>query len=563
MEFEVKENQTYLTQTDKKGATVGRVVLNASIEIIGYDALRSRALVEIVTVEGVESRVMDFNVFTGRSQWIKWLNPLSWFGTQGNLELYKQFLMDTRQKNSMIILNEFSGRYVEEGIDVLVAADGVYVKNDGFYLYQNGSIIFHAGGKMVYASPCKDHGRQLFGMYKPSKENLESPEDVFFKTWFSLFGDKVLMNALLGWMLAVFFMPEVLMCRKQRFFPFFFLHGNTEVGKTALLESAIKLFGVIQGANYGEVTPFVEYKHLSSTSLIPIWRDEYRDRGNNNLAKEGLARSLYSLTQVEKGTADQQLLAYKPLTTWLLSGEGSPRDQAYLRRCIRFTMNKKARVTSLIHQESADMADTLFPSMLKYLWLKGFDKKAFNQVYNLQLETPNGEKEEKICYAALGALFGVKVGTVALQEANAYWKEKINDGKFDTDDTVNQFWTDVYHQAVQNGWLQAPANGEPKLFSYIDVIENEVRIRHRPLIEAITERMNWQNKSSHGRNIKNLIIEKYGAGIQTVNLHGCSAHALVIDKWKILEDDSLIDLVAAHAKAVESQEEKERRDAAW
>lgn len=560
MQIKLTGDQTYIEWKSKKDGMISKLLLNAVIKVVGFDENSKIALVKIKTSKMEESRLLDFKVFSSRTKWIAWLNRISWLGSQENMEFYKMFLNDTGQASPMIILNSFTGRYTKDEIDLLITDLGVFDRENHLYPYNDGFVVFQIKEKWIYVSPCEDFTRRLFGTYKAF---LENPiPNSFLDTWYSLFGDRALMTALLGWLLSVFFMPEVLDCRGQNFFPFYFLHGNTEAGKTALLENALKIFGISYGSNYCDTSPFMESWHLSKTSLIPIWRDEYRERGKYVLQKESFARSLYGLVPIEKGTADQSIKTYRPLTTWLLSGEGTPRDQAFIRRCVIFAMDKKNKVAKKAFYEAAEKASIIFPAMLKDLWLKGFDKKIFKQIYVMSLQSANAEAEEKICYATIGALFGLDAGVAALNEANEYWLKSDSKDSIPKDDTVSQFFTDVYHFCVSNGWLQAPMNGKPKMFSFIEVTADEIRINHKPLIEAVTERSNWTNKSSHGRDIANLMVEKYNAERKTVKIHGHVAYALIINIDQATHDDSLQRIISAYEEAEESVKEKEARDTA-
>ena len=565
-EIQTLDNFTYLVTKTKKDKEVNKLLLTAIIEIIGTGKNIEAWLVKIFFENKEETRILPADIFSSRSKWITWLGvESSWFGTANDLELYKHFLISNAAAEKIIILDSFSGRYKNGKINLIVADNGIYVHpNSDPMPYDNGKKLLNIDTETIYITQGNTlEALRPFHKYRP--QNDVDPKD-FLELWHNLFGDHVLLNALLGWMLAIFFMPEVIVARGERFFPYFFLQGNTEAGKTALLRVAIKLFGIDYSSNYCETSPFVEFWHLSRVSLIPLWRDEYREKGKWVLQKEAMARSLYAMDQIEKGVSATEIVPYKPLTTWLLSGEGSPRDPAYLRRCIKFILHKNLKVDLVKFKEAETRASTVFPSMLKQLWINGFSEKNFKEIYGEKLITSNYENEEKICYATLAAFFGVEFGQQVLKEANEYWKLASPENS-EKDDTVNQFWTEVYQFGLQSNWFSASAYAKPKLLNYFEILKdeiyekNEIRIKHAPLLEIITERLAWKDKSTMGRvAIKNLILEKYNAEEKITRINDTVTRSIIIDRKNIAEGDSLNEIIVAYSEAQESLESRDQRN---
>ena len=545
MNKQIKEtpHQTYLVWVSKEGKDCEKLLLTSTIRIIGEGSNVKLYLVEVTTKQGLEVRSLPPEVFSSRRAWIEWLKEVSWFGSPDDLELYKAFLFEGAKRKNTIILENFTGRFVKDDIDLLVTMDMLMVKGGENYSFEGDTVHIKGKERQYFITKKSNYEAMcLFNKFQPDIDTITPQE--FLSTWYSLFKDQVLLSALLGWLLAVFFMPEVIKARGQRFFPYYFLQGNTEAGKTALLRCAMKLFGIDYISNYCEISPFVEYFHLSRTSLVPIWRDEYRERGKYVMQKESIARSLYTMDQIEKGISSTDTILYRPLTTWLLSGEGKPRDAAYQRRCIQFTLRKDQKIPLTDFLKIEDAANRMFPSMLLSLWKQGFNEEVWKKIYNMELVTPNSPNEEKIAYATLAALFGEEVGIKAVNAANEYWA-KSDDETSSRDDTVNQFWTEIYQYFMDRNYFSIPTNGKPKAAAYFEQKDGEIIIKYAPLIELIVNTPAWKDKTTLDRvSVRNLVLEKYDIKIALKRINEKVAKVLVIPANKVTEADNLQDIVS-------------------
>lgn len=139
---------------------------------------------------------------------------------------------------------------------------------------------------------------------------------------------------MLGWISAVPFMEEIF--QAYRSFPFFFVTGRWQSGKSTIAEWMTNFFGIEEaGKSISQTTSVAIQRSLAYYSCLPVYLDEYRN--TKDIAyKNGFLRNVYNRQGAGKGVKDSDygLREAKVRGTLLLAGEETPKDGAILSRCI-------------------------------------------------------------------------------------------------------------------------------------------------------------------------------------------------------------------------------------
>lgn len=198
----------------------------------------------------------------------------------------------------------------------------------------------------------------------------------------------------IGWISAVPFMEEIF--RSYRSFPFFFVTGRWQSGKTTIAEWCANFFGIEDaGKAISQTTAVAIQRSLAYYSCLPFCLDEYRNTKEVK-SKDGFLRNVYNRQSAGKGLRDSDfgLRDAKVRGTMIISGEETPKDGALQSRCIVLFVSKANRTKdnypwfmqnrtnfshhfydlikrkpSLVHQFMASLAE----------WKKFFEKEGINE----------------------------------------------------------------------------------------------------------------------------------------------------------------------------------------
>lgn len=151
-------------------------------------------------------------------------------------------------------------------------------------------------------------------------------------------------SVLLGWVSAVPFMEEIF--DTYRSFPFFFVTGRWQSGKSTIAEWAANFFGIEDaGKAISQTTAVAIQRSLAYYSCLPVCLDEYRNT-KDVVHKNGFLRNVYNRQSAGKGMKDSDfgLRDAKVRGTLILAGEETPKDGALLSRCIVLFVSRANRV---------------------------------------------------------------------------------------------------------------------------------------------------------------------------------------------------------------------------
>lgn len=226
---------------------------------------------------------------------------------------------------------------------------------------------------------------------------------------------------LLGWVSAVPFMEEVF--RAAGCFPFLFVTGRWQSGKSTICEWAMNFFGIENaGKSISHTTPVAIQRSLAYYSSLPIWLDEYRNT-HDIKAKDGFLRNVYNRQSAGKGTREGWgLRDAKVRGTLIISGEETPKDGGLLSRCVNIFISKEKRtqnhykwITAQKMNFSWHIADIIQrKQQLTPRFLESFDE--WREHF---LKEGISSDRVAVNYAAVVAGYEVAFGTSDLEFANS------------------------------------------------------------------------------------------------------------------------------------------------
>lgn len=150
-------------------------------------------------------------------------------------------------------------------------------------------------------------------------------------------------SVVLGWVTAVAFMEEIF--DAYRSFPFLFITGRWQSGKSTVAEWVSNFFGIEEaGKAISQTTPVAIQRALAYYSCLPVYLDEYRNT-KDIVYKNGFLRNVYNRQGAGKGIKDSPhaLRDAKVRGTLIVAGEETPKDGALQSRCIVVFVSQQNR----------------------------------------------------------------------------------------------------------------------------------------------------------------------------------------------------------------------------
>lgn len=151
-------------------------------------------------------------------------------------------------------------------------------------------------------------------------------------------------SLLIGWVNAVVFMEEVFAACGS--FPFLFVTGQWQSGKSTVASWASHIFGIENAAKaISQTTPVAIQRCLAYYSSLPTMLDEYRNSREITQTKNGFLRNAYNRQSAGKGTKNSyhSVREARVRGTLIVIGEETPKDGALWSRFITIYVSKKNR----------------------------------------------------------------------------------------------------------------------------------------------------------------------------------------------------------------------------
>ena len=149
-------------------------------------------------------------------------------------------------------------------------------------------------------------------------------------------------RVIMGWVVSVAFMEEVFAYYSS--FPFLFVTGRWQSGKSTVAQWIMKFFGIEQeGMSISQTTPVAIQRSLAYYSSLPVFLDEFRNTKEVTI-KNGFLRNAYNRQSAGKGVRESfGLREAKVRGTLVIAGEETPKDGALLTRCIPIFVSRARR----------------------------------------------------------------------------------------------------------------------------------------------------------------------------------------------------------------------------
>lgn len=515
---------------------IKKQIANFGIDIIAKSS-DNRFLINI----NQSLKVDNLNFTASLPAFKSYIRPYFFKGTSDDLENLVSLMCENVYKqdsDNLLIINDFVGFYEPEdkSIAFWIFKDRIFITHkNGERLLIPESIsiseqkVIRVDEKWISVDQSGINKSLIPVFFEPGDYTLEQ----FLTEWLAQLKNKTILYSLLGWFIATLYIKTVEKLRGTENFPFYLITAGTEVGKTAFLGNAIHAMGFSYiGENYAaSVTRFVETVEFSRVSHLPIWRDEYKNE-KYALDKEGFMRSVYTRSGASRGQQDLKTRSFPPRATLLLSGEDFTEDPALLRRFIRMRLAKADKVSRSEHEQNTKNALKNFGKALPLILSAKFDEEVFLDIFNNHELTKDSEwKDELMCYAAIGAIFGKEEALKAIELANSHHQSTKKDIINQNQVTAEDFFSSIDSYFIEKGWYDSLYNARPKVLDYFYALNNKdtIYIKFTALHQLMMknrgrDEYRW-SKSALGQ----LIQEAYSAKVESRYFREESARVMIIE----------------------------------
>lgn len=190
-----------------------------------------------------------------------------------------------------------------------------------------------------------------------------APFDLRLLETFLDLGDSQLTHPLLAWFVAA--------CRRHevRNFPLCYVGGPSGSGKSTISSLACRMFGSDINANLGQVTPFVLMTHLSATTTLPVFLDEYT-RQSKHSSIEALQASIpviYEGGTAERGQQDLNTMSFRLSSPIIIAGEQTFDLDREVQRMVMLRANRRKQVPAALEKLQEEPLEQF--AMMLYTWL--------------------------------------------------------------------------------------------------------------------------------------------------------------------------------------------------
>lgn len=248
----------------------------------------------------------------------------------------------------------------------------------------------------------------------------------------------------LGWVISTIFSRVIF--DKLKVFPFIFLHGKREAGKSTFMRWMMSFYGIeSEGTSIAESSQNYLMRVLSYYSSMGIWFDEYRNE-RKITDMDGYLRSAYNRQLSGKGVKSSfGTRGYNVRGTLAISGEELPKDSGLYTRCVPLQMSANRRERE--HYDWMNRMSEKFSGFTFYL-IKNYNKIAsdlLDNIKNLKAELVEQEITDRT--AENWAIFaGAYVTVVGYDQGFIDWVLEACQAVreiAENEHMLNQFWQDV------------------------------------------------------------------------------------------------------------------------
>lgn len=544
-ETDKNKNKIYKVVKSKDEIKEFKTIGNFYLDVVAHGKHNNKPIY-LIDLNG-KYTVSHLNFTSSLQQFKDFIRPFTFHGTVQDIEIITELILENvrikhNDEDNLIIIRDFVGFHSSESISFWIFEDRIILTVfEGQKLAEPRQIMMPKDGIIrlndyFISIEQNNINRALVPMYvDPEDYTL----DQFLDEWLLQLKNKTLLYSLLGWFIASMNLQKVNKLRRCRFFPFYVVTASTEAGKTTLLSNCIKVFGLDYiGENFAaSVTKFVDTIEFARVSHIPIWRDEYKNE-KYALEKEGFLRSVFTRSSASRGTTKQDTIQYPPKATLLLSGEDITEDPALSRRMIKMRLKNKDKIDKLTFDRISITASQNFAKAFPLLIQQFFDDDVFLKIFNNPaniLSNDTALRDELMCYACLGAIFGEDVADEAIAEARQYHSDSKNEIMNEKIATVDDFFNNLHALFVEKGMYESQFNNKPKVLDYFHITkkgeQKMVYIQFNSLYPLSVKNRQRDEYKWSKKAIGQLITEAYGAVSEPRKVGNQSSRVLIVHDY--------------------------------
>lgn len=249
---------------------------------------------------------------------------LSWFGSDGDLELFKIFIAGLNWP-------------VKYGVKAL----GIY-KHAGGYVFAAEDGTIDAEGNAVDDLVQLERYRSInTGILRTDPLTAKALKEL--GRWMLEYNEPAKTVSILAWTAACFEKPHLIMEGIK--FPHLFLSGKAGSGKSTTLEQVIlPVFSTDKVTVATQVTPFTLMRESASSNMVPMPLDEFKpskiDRLKINVLYNHF-RDSYDGHDGQRGSAGQSMVSYKLSAPLVVAGDESVDEAAIRKRSVELLFSKQ------------------------------------------------------------------------------------------------------------------------------------------------------------------------------------------------------------------------------
>lgn len=252
-------------------------------------------------------------------------------------------------------------------------------------------------------------------------------------------------RVMIGWAVSVAFMEDVF--ATYGCFPFLFVSGRWQSGKSTVAGWLTRLFGIEQeGLSISQTTPVAIQRSLGYYSSLPVYLDEFRNT-KDVTSKNGFLRNAYNRQSAGKGVKDAfGLREAKIRGTLIIAGEETPKDGALLSRAVHIFVSRAKRTKDNYAWFTAEKArlSGFFYRILKDREAVGRRFVAHFQEWKEAFSKDGKDDRVAINYAAVVAGYAAVYGTEDLGFADWLMKETTaQQAEFREEQAISMFLDDL------------------------------------------------------------------------------------------------------------------------
>ena len=263
----------------------------------------------------------------------------------------RKFSVLTQATTANVVCNpNYMSHFYKWLLEEVNIADNVKLYSDvaGIVKYKDVYTRIPSGESELIFNPANDSSLTALRYDLHKDDNVMRDTILAFEN----LNDKVSMQVMLGWFTSILFKSFIEEENINVRIPLLMITGGANIGKTTIIETAFKLFGIPDIANSslsGTKTDFVMTKSMSASFSMPLFMKEVRANSSDSTKMSELLRSAYDKgSVVRRGTASQNVNDYAQNRPVVLDGQDPFSEIALIGRTLTIRVYGKKQNTKAL-----------------------------------------------------------------------------------------------------------------------------------------------------------------------------------------------------------------------